>query len=246
MTFDSSIMMPPSFLAEENFAKNLGISLDLWKLLQARIEDKKLKASVVKETGSGSFSITLEYEPCRTENISVNGGKRTIVGSRQTSSVSHVKPAPTTFSPKKKSPSRRRRDRERFRKFLEQKKKRKQTAKSPQQPQDSQLSLNSNTPHQPTVTPPQSRRPLSDTACKEVEQILSSPSPENFCGPFLEKHYDDCACAACTSEPSYDTMANVFCDLRNCCSWCGAPPCDVAGGLKKCTQCKCVAYCSKP
>ncbi len=154
-----------------------------------------------------------------------------------------VKPVPTTFSPKKKSPSRRRRDRERFRKFLEQKKKRKQTANSPQQShsQDSQLSLNSNTTH-----PSQSRRPLSDIACEEVKEILASPSPENFSGPFLEQHYDNCTCAACTSEPSYDTMAGIFCDLRNCCYWCGAPPGDVAGGLKKCTQCKCVAYCSKP
>ncbi len=162
----------------------------------------------------------------------------------------------TTFSAKKKSPSRRRRDRERFRKFLEQKKRRKQTAaQSPQtQSQDSQLSVNSNTIHQPSVTRHRSLsaghwesrcRSLSVGGYEEAEDIRTSPPAENIHGPFLEQHYNDCACPACVNEPSFDNMAAIFCGTRNCCYWCGTPPCQVAGGLKKCTQCKCVAYCSK-
>ncbi len=117
--------MPSSFLGEENLAKNLGLSLDLTNFLQSRIVDKQLKASVVKETGSGCLSITLEYEP----NINKTGSAKIFGGkiSKKSGNTTTQEPAfPDIQKRKKKSPSQHRRDRARLHRFLERKKCQKQ------------------------------------------------------------------------------------------------------------------------
>ena len=111
----------------------LRIKPEFFQFITAEIEGRSLGSSTAKFSQEKGLLITLSYTP--KSPLGDNGvtEKKDRNPHHQRHPASHMKPVPTTFSPKKKSPSRRRRDRERFRKFLEQKKKRKQTANSPQQ-----------------------------------------------------------------------------------------------------------------
>ncbi len=93
----------------------LQISDDLGNLLLHQLKDKSFKSSQIKLDRSGSFAITLEYH-LTADIVSKYGGKRTIASSRHQQVHS---PSPTISKRKRKTPSRRRRDRERFLQFLE-------------------------------------------------------------------------------------------------------------------------------
>ena len=161
-------------------------------------------------------------------------------------SVHPQKPPVSAFSRKRKTPSRRRRDQKRFHQFLEKKKlerdrkKRSVSKHSVQCTPPSDKTASVHTP--PSLTIPSHRR-LSDAQFAEVEEILTAPHAEDCFGPYLKQAYTDCGCSPC--EPSFVKHISA---LRLDLDWCDA--CDthvseVPGGLKRCVQCMCTAYCAK-
>ncbi len=265
-----AVMMEGSSISPgtKNLADLLGFTPGFTSYLSGLVSGMQLESKYIKEAGNPGSKVTVTLTFCATGNhdhdkFSRERQTRNHKGKPRNQPVSNT----TTTKKKKKTPSRRRRDRERFLKFLERKKQRKAQKEQLSQSSISSLPVSqcapqcappveavATVPDPPTVTRHRSLsvghwesryRSLSASGHKEVEDIRTSPPAENFHGPFLQQCYNDCVCPACVSEPSSENMAAVFCDMRNCCYWCGAPPNQVVDGLKKCTKCKCVAYCSK-
>ncbi len=140
-----------------------------------------------------------------------------------------------------KSPSRRCRDQERFRLFLERKKARKvQNAVSKQPsvaavqcPPPSELTVPAHIP--PTITldkPPTADIPPTATLPQEPD-IVSLPSPQNSLG-------SPCVCEICTVLKDVEPFSEEYGSCHNC----GKPNTDECH-LKPCAQCLGRAYCSR-
>ncbi len=217
----------------------LGLGPGFTQYLSGLIQGKCLETKTIKESANPGGKITISLTYCaekstKRREISRNGGK---TGTLANSS-------PTQKPRKKKTPSRLRRDRARFREFVRKKKLRKQAnteSANIKSPQDTQISKN------PSQTPPSKpcHRPLSAIALKEVEEFLLAPPAEDFHGPYLAQHCDSCECSPCS--PSFD-FTDSSCHYQRQideCDACATPAGQITGGLKRCGRCKYVGYCSK-
>ena len=124
------------FSGGENISNSLRISKDLWTFLQSKIVDKELRNSVIKESGTGNFSITLEYSLTKDKFVLGKLQDKGISRERHSSHLHHktstTQPKPPVM--KRKTPSQRRRDKKRFREFLERKRLNKKSVSKPALP----------------------------------------------------------------------------------------------------------------
>ncbi len=74
---------------------------------------------------------------------------------------------------------------------------------------------------------------------------MLAPPAEDYFDPYLKQHYDTCDCSPC--KPSFDISRDTIHYQRDikACDACAVSEVDVAGGLKRCTQCRCAGYCCK-
>ncbi len=119
------IRMEPKFDRGEKSGNFLQLSKDVAQFLTSQIVGHTLKDSGWKLHRNGDLTLTLSYELASQSSVQ-KGCRNDIAISRGHLSDSTRKPASSKFSSKKKTPSRKRRDQERFRSFLERKKQRKQ------------------------------------------------------------------------------------------------------------------------
>ncbi len=137
-----------------NLAKILGLSPEFATYLEQEVRGKRLESKLIQESGQ-KLSITFTF------------------GNKNQNQIDHdqlSRQTPTSQKKtKKKSPSRLRRDRERFKKYLERKKQHKQQL-SRHKPE---LNLNSNLPQCP---PPPDE--LVTTPCGPEFVLTTSPPPE--------------------------------------------------------------------
>ncbi len=212
-----------TFSGERKLGDFLKISEDLATFLQHQIKHKKLGKSMIKESSSGGLTITLEY----TSIVDKNCEKNDIAISRGRHFVAKRKPVSSSPSTKKKTPSRRRRDQERFRTCLERKKERKQRKS---QPVNQPVSVQCLPPPDVTITVCD---PPSVTLGKHV-------SVSSVTVPTKPKTVPPCPCDVCTTFQDIDPFINQY----KVCPNCGKLGTEESP-LKPCSQCLACAYCSR-
>ncbi len=152
---------------------------------------------------------------------------------------------------KKKSPSRRKRDRDRFRKWLERKKIRKAqvlvNTATVSSPVASPVNTDSPSPARTSPPSPGPPEPVPNTTVSnatvasdplESEQPAVSPVPVTPVSPTTER----CRCKNCQE---FNVDEEPYADLKIQCEF---TLCDLTSAdteLKTCTRCSLVAYCSK-
>ena len=207
-------------MAGENFAElktlalNLGLTPDLLKFLHSKVGNQNtLQSTNLVDNFDGSVTITLQFRPSSNKSSDSQNKENTKVGAKPLK--------------KHKTPSQRRRDHARFRKWLERKKERKV-----------QNALNTGiviTPPKKQSPPPRPATPTSDPS----EPVNPTPDPpDDTAGSWAElSSYCYCKYFSANREP--------FSELKQVCALEG---CDLTTDqvkLKACTRCLKVAYCSR-
>ena len=198
--------MDANFENWKTLAENLGFTPDFLMFIKSKVGQQKLLCSTnFCEDFNGSVTITLEYKSPSKSGKNSNAGK--------------------PLNKKHKTPSQRRRDRERFRKWLEKKKKRGKPD-----------ILNQAVISTPPKSSPEPAMPVSPT----VSQTSQSPPPDPPDSPASPVRVSNpCYCAR------FDPDKEPFSDYKY---FCGFPDCELNAdriNLKTCTQCRMVAYCSR-
>ncbi len=224
-------------ILEQHFEKlihqNLGLKPDFLDYWSAKCSHYVLDSSGLCEDSSG-FTITLSYK----------------IANSGSSNSPNLNPQQATSEPensprkKKKSPSMKRWDKERFRTWLAKKKLKKtqkvlntaiieDTLPSDTQPASSSPTTTVTVPPPPTSGPLQS--PVTPTP---VVSEPVAPAPSDPVTPVKEP----CKCADCER---FTLDEEPYADLKQNCEW---ALCDVTAGdmvLRNCTRCYLVAYCSR-
>ncbi len=233
-----------------------------------QLKDKVFKSSQIKLDRSGSFTITLEYS--LTEDIVSKSGKRREIPQKGGKSGFCDFSATHPTRKHHKTPSRRRRDRARFRAFLERKKQKKQqisatnsvpqTSNSqPKEPMPQQgspsseesVTVSSPILHTvPTITttspPPELPSSSSDDSWITVSDDTPLESPTQPSATPAEPIPVPPQPQASVQHPyPFKTVQERFAELYTNCGHCQLPSGDCLGGLKPCSRCLCRAYCSK-
>ncbi len=112
------------FSAEDNLAKTLGLTPGFTKYLTEIVSGMQLESKHIMESAipGGKVTLSLTFITGLDSQISQNGGNTTKAISRQRQRPAAADPVSNTTTRKKKSPSRQKRDRKRFREWLDRKK----------------------------------------------------------------------------------------------------------------------------
>ncbi len=260
---------------EKKISDFLQISQEYCSLLALQLKNRQIGLSTITETRSGSLKITLEYHLI-VDKIS----NQKSPDSRHFGNDKHHASTSKARTPvKRKSPSRRKRDRERFRKFLERKREKKAgktvsrdlpntSIPPPVQPSDLATASNATAPNQCPPPPDSSVTPVSpsvpidtshptaESPPSEVSHSLAigssdssdSDSPDSDSGSETQDSpadmQDVCNCGYCSPTIAevinFDPL-NMFIQ----CSYCEGHVSQFPRGLKQCSKCLSVAYCSR-
>ncbi len=205
----------------------------------AEIGNKRKYKSVELSRTKNEVTLTLSW----TLNFDQSVGKK----SETKKNSNHHDQPPFGAGKKRKSPSHRRRDRERFRKFLENKKSAaklktnsKQIPKSEepvptQCPAPVDVSIAVGEP--PTVTVTSPLEPLVRPAQNTSHDTSSSQSDTS-------SDEEPCTCENC-EEFKDNCDKEPYSDLKDACEWILCRKLATETDLKTCTRCNMVAYCSK-
>ncbi len=240
-TMAALLKSEPNF--EENMHSVLGLKPEIVSYWIAKSGGLVLESTNLCESSNGDFIVKFTY---KLANQSV-GKVRQNVNNKENPTKSHpISPdmPAKVKSAKKKSPSRRRRDRERFRKWLERKKeKRTQEVLNSATVSTPSPSRSPKTRPSPVMSPPEipgpSQPPVgtdSDAANTLSDQVTPDQSePE---APSKEP----CKCKDCER---FTIDQEPYADLKQQCEW---ALCDITAAdmvLRNCTRCYMAAYCSR-
>ncbi len=248
--------------AGDVLAESLGCTPGFACYLTETVSGLELESQIIKEKAGGTVCIVLTYHVVNNKENASGLPLGRHLGSNATKS----KPVP---SAKKKSPSRRRRDRKRFHEFLERKKQRKINHVASSNNQES-VSLQESVSKSSTAAVPSSpvqRTPPIDThvtievpeSITVATEIVPDPSaavvpspqsgPEEPTtaqeisperGPEPESPVKRCICSVCRDFVDTDPLLSYHATCDNC-----GTPNTADNPLKPCARCMFRAYCSK-
>ena len=207
-----------TFSGERKLADFLKLSEDLFTFLHNQIKQRKLRKSMIQESTSGKLTITLEYhqivdKKCHKNDIAISRDRHFDVSR---------KPASSKFSSKKKTPSRKRRDQERFRLFLEKKRQRKQRKVQ----------------HVTQPTPVQCPPPPENVITVSAPSPVTIGTPPSITAPAELESLPPCSCDVCSIFVDSVPYSDLYSECHNC-----GKPTTEQSPLKPCAQC--LAYCSR-
>ncbi len=229
-------MNKQNFQSSANFAffnKTLGLSPEFGNYLRHTIEGKHLEKKFIKECGT---KVTLILTFCDLENFSKNYHDQ-LSRAPATSQRKQRKPVSDSLHGKKKAPSRIRRDRERFRAWIERRK---------QKPRNTSPVKNrtvSKEPHFVQCTPPSNAtirvcRPQSVTI-GNFPTVTRPPEPDPIVIP-VQSDSHPCICELCSQFEDVDPIRKYHQTCDNC-----GKPASNEQPLKPCARCLSLAYCGK-
>ncbi len=213
--------------SSDNLNDILGFSPGFIKYLDELLSGMCLESKFIKDSGMPHRKVTISL------TFSV-GGKTTIGGSRRRQPLAGKASSPETtrkpHTPKKKTPSRIRRDRERFRQFVEKKKLNKKSVSKPRSQSKPDFPVQCQPPPDIEISLP---RPSSVTLASQTTVKLP-PKPETA-------PPRTCVCDVCrTFVDKLPFKEELYRECHNC----GKPNSEDAP-LKPCAKCLGRAYCSK-
>ncbi len=198
------------------------------------IKGKILEERFIKECGT-KVTVTLTFNDL--ENLPSNYHDHP---SREPN-TSQRKPVSNTISRKKKAPSRIKRDRKRFREWLDRRKDQQKSRKT-----SSENKTVSKEPSFAQCSPPEDTtitvcRPESVTIVKPVSPVVAPPEPAPVTPAESDIHDSHpCICDLCRTFIDVDPLKKYY----QTCGNCGKPATELQP-LKPCSRCLCCAYCGK-
>ncbi len=249
-------MNTPVSRRDENFAKKLQLECpNFCGFVMEKVNGKRLSTYVLKEKGDGTVSVILTYHVVKNKDQPLRRHLENKSSFTKNRSVSQKCDQTTAPIRKKKSPSRRRRDKARFREFLEKKrllKNRKtdldaKTEISPQNgvsisgpiaqctpPDDVEIPLE--VPDTVTVT---AQVPQEPAITPETDPVIDRESAPAVSSP-VSSPVQTCICSVCQPFVDKDPLVGYYAACDNC----DAPNTEEQP-LKPCARCLFRAYCSK-
>ncbi len=202
-----------------NLGEKLQLNREFCLFIASKIGERSLEESGFKLRQNGDLTVTLSYKLTK---VNSTGHQRT-TNSATSPSKSHCQINKHPVSSKKKTPSRRRRDRERFRAFLERKKQRKSLQVTTPVSDPVQCSP----PNEVTVTvcdPPTVTFGEPPTAPTPAEPTVTPP----------------CTCDVCSVFQDIMPFQEEYTACHNC-----GKAATEESPLKPCAQCLARAYCTR-
>ncbi len=232
--------------SEPDFDKNmlsiLGLKPETVSYWTAKCGGLVLDSTNLCESSNGDFIVKFTYKLGKIQNQSVGKVRQNVNNNENTTKSQSVPPGKTT-KVKRKFSSRRKRDRERFRRWLEKKKERKirealNTAIVSTPPSSPKMSNPSPLENlgPPNAEPPEP--PVASVSTVTEPVIPDQPAePAVTPDPAKPHHCSDCERFKLDEEP--------YADMKYRCEFAICDKTASEVDLKTCTRCYRVAYCSK-